>query len=249
MVFHWKTRKPGSSWAPKRIYTPQDERLEAQKWSFGRCFAFLIGSSWAVFFFVLWPLYTGRQTYAKLTQAYAVWKVAYAVVFCLELLTRVVTQGFFASRSEEVSFEATLLIVPEVASLPFILAFCGFISFHFGLLLLHLLLWGTYGWGSQLLTQDLRGGYAVLTQGELVASDKCIQMYCTVTRNCKATKSCSNPNPWCLKISYMRKSAYAGLLTQWFIIHGYAKCLRRLRNHVNFQVLRLRALFIVPFSS
>ena len=88
-----------------------------------------------------------------------------------------VTQGFFASRSEEVSFEATLFIVPEVASLPFILAFCGFISFHFGLLWLHLLLWGTYGWGSQLLTQDLRGGYAVLTRGELVASDKCIQMY------------------------------------------------------------------------
>ena len=80
--------------------------------------------------------------------AYAAWKVAYAVVFCLELLTRVVTQGFFTSRSEEVSFEATLFIVPEVASLPFILAFCGFISFHFGLLWLHLLLWGTYGWGS-----------------------------------------------------------------------------------------------------
>ena len=90
-------------------------------------------------FFVLWPLYTGRQTYAKLTQAYAAWKVAYAVVFCLELLTRVVTQGFFASRSEEVSFEATLFIVPEVSSLPFILAFCGFISFHFGLLWLHFL--------------------------------------------------------------------------------------------------------------
>ena len=53
----------------------------------------------------------------------------------------------------------------------------GFITFHFGLLWLHLLLWGTYGWGSQLLTQDLRGGYAVLTRGELVASDKCIQMY------------------------------------------------------------------------
>ena len=56
---------------------------------------------------------------------------------------------------------------PFVASFPFI----------FGLLWLHLLLWGTYGWGSQLLTQDLRGGYAVLTRGELVASDKCIQMY------------------------------------------------------------------------
>ena len=112
-----------------------------------------------MFFFVLWPLYTGRQTYAKLTQAYAAWKVAYAVVFCLELLTRVVTQGFFASRSEEVSFEATLFIVPEVASLPFILAFCGFICFCGG---------------------PMAGAlscYAVLTRGELVASDKCIQMY------------------------------------------------------------------------
>ena len=47
----------------------------------------------------------------------------------------------------------------------------------------------------------------------------------------------------------MRESAYASLLTRWFIIQGYAKCLRRLRNHENFQVLRLRALFIVPFSS
>ena len=31
-------------------------------------------------------------------------------------------------------------------------------------------------------------------------------------------------------------------------IHGYAKCLRRLRNHDHFQVLRLRTLIPVPFS-
>ena len=32
--------------------------------------------------------------------------------------------------------------------------------------------WGTYGWGYQSLTRGLRGGYAALTRGELVASDK-----------------------------------------------------------------------------
>ena len=77
------------------------------------------------------------------------------------------------------------------------LAFCGFISFHFGLLWLHFVsFWpfvipqkclvcvakgpmaasfiaqGTYGWGYQLLTRGLRGGCATLTRGELVASDK-----------------------------------------------------------------------------
>ena len=91
------------------------------------------------------------------------------------------------------------------------LAFCGFISFRFGLLWLHFLsfwpvvasfrfilafcafhkkclvcvakgpmaasfiapkTWGTYGWGYQLLTRGLRGGYAALTRGKLVASDK-----------------------------------------------------------------------------
>ena len=77
-----------------------------------------------------------------------------------------------------------------VASFPFILAFCGFIYFHFGLLCLPQKClvcvakgsmaasfippktWGTYGWGYQLLTRGLRGGYAALTRGELVASDK-----------------------------------------------------------------------------
>ena len=47
-----------------------------------------------------------------------------------------------------------------------------------------------------------------------------------------------------IRLRNLRKSAYAII-----IIHGYAKCLRRLRNHENFQVLRLRALFPVPFSS
>ena len=68
--------------------------------------------------------------------------------------------------------------------------FCGFISFHFGLLCLPQKslvcvakgstaasfippkTWGAYGWGYQVLTQGLRGGYAALTRGELVASHK-----------------------------------------------------------------------------
>ena len=78
-----------------------------------------------------------------------------------------------------------------MASFPFILAFCGFIYFHFGLLCLPQKClvcdakgsmaasfippktWGTYGWGYHSLTRGLRGGYAALTRGELVASDKC----------------------------------------------------------------------------
>ena len=76
-------------------------------------------------FSVLWPLYTGRQTYAKLTQACAgvkgslrggvLFGVAYAGGYA----------RIFASGSEEISFEATLFIIPEMASFPFILAFCG----------------------------------------------------------------------------------------------------------------------------
>ena len=83
-----------------------------------------------------------------------------------------------------------LVFWPFVASCPFILAFCGFISFHFGLLCLPqkclvwvanqsmaasfipLKMWGFYGWGYQLLTRGLRVCYAALTRGELVASDK-----------------------------------------------------------------------------
>ena len=84
-----------------------------------------------------------------------------------------------------------LLFWPFVASFPFILAFGGFIYFHFGLFHFGLLclpqkwlvcvakgsmaasfippkMWGTYGWGYQLLTRGLRGGYAALTR----ASDK-----------------------------------------------------------------------------
>ena len=71
------------------------------------------------------------------------------------------------------------------------LAFCGFISFHFGLLWLHFVsFWplclpqkclvcvakgpmaasfiASQNVGDQLLTRGLRGGYAALTQGELV---------------------------------------------------------------------------------
>ena len=99
--------------------------------------------TWAVFFLVVWALYTIRQrhAYAKLTRAYAEWKVAYAEVFCLELLTRVVTQGLFCQhiwRSQLwCNFGYCPATWPFVASFPFILAFCGFISFHFGLLWLH----------------------------------------------------------------------------------------------------------------
>ena len=51
-----------------------------------------------MFFLVVWALYTIRHAYAKLTRAYAEWKVAYAEVFCLELLTRVATQGLFCQQ-------------------------------------------------------------------------------------------------------------------------------------------------------
>ena len=46
-------------------------------------------------FLVVWALYTGRQTCTKLPQANAEWQVASAEVFCLELLTRVITHGYF----------------------------------------------------------------------------------------------------------------------------------------------------------
>ena len=39
----------------------------------------VLGSQVSSLFFVLWPLYTGRRTYAKLTQAFAEWKVAYVL--------------------------------------------------------------------------------------------------------------------------------------------------------------------------
>ena len=120
------------------------------------------------------------------------------------------------------------------------LAFCGFISFYFGFLWLHFLsfwpfvaslclpqkclvcvakgsmaasfippqTWGTYGWGYQSLTRGLRGGYAALTRGELVASDK---------RNSQLQghqMPQKSQSLIYLKISNMRKSAYASLLTR-----------------------------------
>ena len=80
-----------------------------------------------------------------------------------------------------------LVFWPFVASFPFILAFCGFISFHFGLLCLpqkclvcvakgsmaaSFIPPGLPVWLGLLLTRGLRGGYAALMRGELVASDK-----------------------------------------------------------------------------
>ena len=116
-------------------------------------------------------------------------------------------------------------------------AFCGFISFYFGFLWLHFLsFWPfvaslclpqkclvgvakgsmaasfippktTYGWGYQSLTRGLRGGYAALTRGELVASDK---------RNSQLQghqMPQKSQSLICLKISYekirLRKFAYA----------------------------------------
>ena len=67
--------------------------------------------------------------------------------------------------------------------------------------------WGTYGWGYQSLTRGLRGGYAALTRGELVASDK---------RNSQLQghqMPQKSQSLICLKISYekirLRKFAYA----------------------------------------
>ena len=153
-------------------------------------------------FLVVWALYTLRHAYAKLTRASAERKVACAVVFCLGLLTRVVTRGLFCQQIWRSQLWSNfclnlLLLFPCILafcsfiSLSFC-TFCGFISFHFGLLCLPQKslvcvakgstaasfippkTWGgyLYGWGYQVLTQGLRGGYAALTRGELVASDK-----------------------------------------------------------------------------
>ena len=79
-----------------------------------------------------------------------------------------------------------LVFWPFVVSFPFILAFCGSISFHFGLLCIQqkclvcvakgsmaasfipLKMWGSMAGA----ISCLRGAYAALTRGELVASDK-----------------------------------------------------------------------------
>ena len=81
--------------------------------------------------------------------------------------------GFFASRSEEVSFEATLFIVPEVASLPFILAFCASLPFILAFCGFIYFCGGPMAGA----LSCLRETYADVTRGELVASDTCIQMY------------------------------------------------------------------------
>ena len=93
------------------------------------------------------------------------------------------------------------------------LAFCGFISFYFGFLWLHFLSFWPFvaslclPWGYQSLTRGLRGGYAALTRGELVASDK---------RNSQLQghqMPQKSQSLICLKISYericLRKFAYA----------------------------------------
>ena len=87
-----------------------------------------------MFFLVVWALYTIRHAYAKLTQAYAEWQVAYAVVFCLGLLTRVVTRGLFCQqiwRSQLWNnFGYCPATWPFVASFPFFcLLWLHFLSF------------------------------------------------------------------------------------------------------------------------
>ena len=121
-----------------------------------------------------------------------------------------------------------------------LLAFYGFISFHFGLLCLHLFSYLPKRGGLWPGLSVAFAEVASLMRGELVASDK-------FDSQLQGHQIPQESQSLMFKKSekiHLRKSAYAII-----IIHGYAKCLRRLRNHENFQVLRLRALFAVPFSS
>ena len=114
-------------------------------WSGGNSFRAAAISSEQCFLgcvMVVWALYTGRHTYAKLTRSLRGVKgslrggVLFIFVWgCLRGWWR---ESYFVSQFEEVSFEATFAW-PFVASFPCILAFCSFSSFHFGLLWLHFL--------------------------------------------------------------------------------------------------------------
>ena len=149
-----------------------------------------------------------------------------------------------------------------VAAFPFILAVCGFISFHFGVLglpqkclvcvakgsmaasFIPPKTWGAYGWGYPVLTRGLCGGYAALTRGELVASDK---------RNSQLEGyQIPQKSQSLIFENIMRKFAYASLLTRCFIIQGYAKWCKVLTTLTlpwEFSGIALPRFFIVPFSS
>jgi len=116
--------------------------------------------------------------------------VAYAAAYARAILATNLKKSALKQLLLDLLWLHFLVFWSFVASFPFILAFCGFISFHFGLLCLPQKClvcvakrsmaasfippknFGAYlyGWGYQLLTRGLRGGYAALTPGELVAS-------------------------------------------------------------------------------
>ena len=143
-----------------------------------------------------------------------------------------------------------------MASFPFILAFCAFHkSVWFALLrdqwllssylrkFAGLLVWLGLSVANAGLTRRLRSAYAG-GAGSFWQT---------------TSKSRRHPNPWCLTCHvlvsiplyfyYMIESAYASCLRDDLSSKDTRKCLRGLRNHENFQVLRLRALFPVPLSS
>ena len=140
-----------------------------------------------------WETYL-REAYASLRgvkgslRGGVLFGVAYAAGYARAILSANLKKSALKQLLLDLLWLHFLVFWPFVASFPFILAFCGFISFHFGLRCLpqkclvcvakrsmaaffippKILGAYLYGWSYQLLTRGLRGGYAALTRGELV---------------------------------------------------------------------------------
>ena len=127
------------------------------------------------------------------------------------------------------------------------LAFCDFISFYFGLLWLHFLSFWPFvasfippkTWGPMAgAISCLRGAYAEVTQRLRGGSWQ--------------LATARPPNPAEIQILdiwkyHMRKSAYASLLTQRFIIHGYASAYAAYATMRIFRYCAYALFFQFPF--
>ena len=216
-----------------------------------------------------WETYL-REAYASLRgvkgslRGGVLFGVAYAAAYARAILSANLKKSALKQLLLDLLWLHSLVFWPFVASLPFILAFCGFISFHFGLMclpqkcLVALLrdqwLLSSYlrKFGGLLVWLGLSVAYAGLTRRLRSAYAGGAGSFWQTT-----SKSRRHPNPWCLTCHVLLSIPlyvysnydYASCLRNDISSTDTRKCLRGLRNHENFQVLRLRALFPVPLSS
>ena len=196
-----------------------------------------------------WETYL-REAYASLRRVKGslrggvLFGVAYAAGYARAILSANLKKSALKQLLLDLLWLHFLVFWPFVASFPFILAFCGFTSFHFGLLCLQqkcLVCVAKRSMAAFFIPPKIWGVWLGLSVAYAGLTRRLRSAYAGGAGSFWQTtsKSRRHPNPWCLTChvllsiplyfySNYDKIRLRKLLTQWYIIHGYAKVLTRL---------------------